>query len=338
MAEPAELATIGEPIKASMLVALEGDSRQAASSRTSPVAHPNGILLKGLDRRFGSVWAGGHVVGVGLWDEVDGAMTGKKSLPLYVLATALLNSIDAAPDRDPLPNIYIIAPHTYQTIPMLHAHLANTISNSHAAVELLKPVRLLQYFDLAGIVESVAEVNENVYRNSQNHAGRHQTGAGVTGQVHNIVLIQGIGPTVYATYRRSNLLQANALLAGLGRNITQLSRLSSDILVMVEFLVDIEEADDRQQNQGAIRPRTARSMVLDSAFSGSMGETLRLASCHETLSKTLDASLDRVVVVHDGLGRITSSMSRKGPQDQVVEVIKDRSGNLAGLWDVWKEA
>jgi hypothetical protein len=204
-------------------------------------------------------------------------------------------------------------------------------------MELLKPVRLLQYFDLAGIVESVAEVSENVYRDSQKRAGRYKTRGGVTGQVHNLVLIQGIGPTIYATYRRSNLLQANALVAGLGRNITQLSKSSSDLLVMVEFLVEMEDADDTQQIQDAIRTRPSRSMVLDSAFSGSMGETLRLSSCHETLAKTLETSLDRVVVVHNGLGRITSNKSRIEPQDQVVEVTKDRRRNLAGLWDVWKE-
>jgi hypothetical protein len=69
-------------IKASMLLELEGGCalpRQAASKDTLPVAQSKGILLKGLDKRFGSVWAGGHVVGVGSLDEVDGATTGKVS-------------------------------------------------------------------------------------------------------------------------------------------------------------------------------------------------------------------------------------------------------------------
>ncbi|OCT45903.1 hypothetical protein CLCR_00054 [Cladophialophora carrionii] len=336
MTEQADSGTMLEPIKASMLLELEGErslDRQAASSHSLPVAHPNGIFLPGLDKRFGSVWAGGHVVGVGSLGEVDGATPGKRSLPLHVLATALLSSNARAPGPDTLPNIYIIAPHALQTVPMLHALLANMISDSQAAIELLKTVRLLQYFDLAGIAESVAEVSDNVYRDSQKHEGRCETGP-----FRNIVLVQGICPTVYATYRRSNLLQANALLASLGRNITQLSRSSGDTLVIVELLVEMEEADDMQQKQDAVRPRTARSMALDPSFLGPMGETLRVASCHETLAKTLAASLDRVVAVHDGLGRITSDKSRKGSQDLVIEVIKDRSGTLTGLWGVLKEA
>ncbi|ETI27607.1 hypothetical protein G647_00056 [Cladophialophora carrionii CBS 160.54] len=216
---------------------------------------------------------------------------------------------------------------------MLHALLANIISDSQAAIELLKTVRLLQYFDLAGIAESVAEVSDGVYRDSQKHQRRCETGI-----FHNLVLIQGLCPTVSATYRRSNLLQANALLASLGRNITQLSRSSGDNLVIVEFLVEREEADDMQQKQDVVRSRTTRTMALDSSFLGPMGETLRVASCHETLAKTLAASLDRIVAVHDGLGRITSDKSSKGSQEQVIEVIKDRSGNLTGLWDVWREA
>ncbi|EXJ63713.1 hypothetical protein A1O7_00048 [Cladophialophora yegresii CBS 114405] len=335
MTEQADSGPMIEPIKASILLELEDEytlARHPAPSHSLPVAHPKGILLPGLDKRISSVWVGGHVVGVGSLSEVGGATPAKRSLPLHVLATALLSSA-TSPEPDTLRNVYIIAPHALQTVPMLHALLANTISDSQAAIELLKPVRLLQYFDLAGIAESVAEVSDSLYRDSQKHERQCRTG-----HVHNLVLVQGIGPTVFATYRRSNLLQANALLASLCRNITQLSRSLGDILVMVEFLVEVEEADNMQQKQDAVRTRTARSMVLDSAFLGPRGETLRLASCHESLSRTLAASWDSVVAVHDGLGRITDNKSSEEYRDQVVEVIKDRSGNLTGLWDVWKEA
>ena len=202
-------------------------------------------------------------------------------------------------------------------------------------MELLKSVSLLQYFDLAGLAESVAEVCESVYHKLQRNEEQHQPGASDSSKLTSHVLIQGIGSTVAVTSRHSGLVQANALLAGLARNFTRLSRASSDVLVMVEVPVDMEDASDRQQD--ASRTRPARSMELESAFSGSADETLRLACGHETLSRTLEAALDCLVVVHDGVGRVSADKERKGAQEQVVEVIKDGSGDLTGLWDIWKE-
>ena len=212
------------------------------------------------------------------------------------------------------------------------------MSNSAAAIELLKPVRLLQYFDLAGLVESVAEVSEHVYQASQSQGVQPGQGTSIS-SAKSTILVQGIGPTASATHRRSGLVQANALLAGLLRNITQLSRSSNDVPVLLEIPVEIEAAPDWQlQDQDNTKMKALRSTELVSAFLGPTGETLRLSCGHETLSRTLEAGLDCVIVIHDGLGRTTDDDKRKGSRQQVVEVVKDKSGDLTGLWDIWKEA
>jgi hypothetical protein len=249
-----------------------------------------------------------------------------------VLAAALLKFNPASAGPSSPPTIYIIAPHTAQSIPMLHALLANTISDSQAALDLLRSVRLLQYFDLAGLAESVAEVSEQVYRASQ------IPDATKSGSAEAFVVIQGIGTTVSAAHRRSGLVQANALLAGLTRNIAQLSRSSPAIPVIVEIPIEIEDVSDEQRHQDGVKSRVTKGMDLESAFLGSTGETLRLSSGHQTLSRTLEAGLDCLVVVHDGLGRMIDSKSRQKPSARVVEAIKDRSGDLTGLWDIWKAA
>ena len=249
-----------------------------------------------------------------------------------MLPAALLNShVGDCTSPSAAPDVYIVAPHTSQTIPLLHAHLANTLSDSQTAINLLKPVRLLQYFDLAGLAESVAEISEGAYRVTQAQERQHDSS-----QVRNIVLIQGVGQTISATHRRSGLVQANALLAGLMRNVAQLCRISGDVLVLLECAIEMEVTIDNQPNQDAARSRTVKGIVLDSAFSGPSGESLKLTSSHETLSRTVEAVLDCLIVVHDGLGRLTADKRRNEPQVQVVEVVKDRINDVTGLWDLWK--
>lgn len=234
-----------------------------------------------------------------------------------------------------LPTVHIILPHTYQTIPSLHALLANTLSNSPAAIELLKNVRLLQYFDLAGLAESVAEVQEAIYKQTKtkdSNSGTRQIRC--SGQLEDIVLVQGIGQTVAATHRRSGLLQANALLADLTRNITQLSRISNGVLVLVDFVVDVEIVSDRATSKSK---KFAIGMELESAFSNPSGGSLRLVCGNESLSRTLEAGFDCTVVVHDGFGRVGDGTTRETKkQETVVEVVKDRVGTKMGLWALWR--
>jgi hypothetical protein len=233
-----------------------------------------------------------------------------------------------------MPNVYIVAPLTNQTmIPLLHAHLANIISSSEAAMEMLKTVKLLQYFDFVGLAESIAEISESVY--SQKTAGYPSPATIYNNKPTSYVLIQGVASTLSVTSRQSGLVQANALLAGLLRNISELSRASSDVHVMVEAPVEVDDLSGKQQDP--TRTKTSRGIQLDSAFAGPSGETLRLACGHETLSRTLEEGLDCLVVVHGGLGRSNENKGRNATHDQVVEVIKDGSGDLTGRWDLWKE-
>lgn len=321
-----------EPIKASSLLRLERGFRCQEVTG-------NDISVKGLDRRFAKLWSGSRVVGIG--SESDDSTT-TTSLPLHVLAAILLKSHSTPNTSSPVtqvpPAIFIIAPHTSQTIPLLHAHLANSLSNSQAAIELLESVRFMQFFDLAGLAESVAEVSERVYEGSQQLETHRENVTVKSGNIGTLVLIQGVASSVSAVHRRGGLVQANALLAGLIRNITQLSKSPGEALVLLEVPVEVDEANDGHLNQDGVRSKPARSLELDSSFFGPNAETLRLLCGHETLARTLDSGLDCLVVIHDAFGRIGGKWKRSPPQEQVVEVIKDRVGDLTGLWHVWKEA
>jgi hypothetical protein len=219
------------------------------------------------------------------------------------------------------PNIYIVLPHSTQTIATLHGHLATVLSDSQLAIDLLRSIQLLQYFDLAGLAESVAEVSDKIYQASQGPSA-------ATNRSRNIVLLQGIAETVTTTLRRSGLVQANALLSTLMRNITQLSGMFTGSLVLVDIELDVS---DNSEKRGKL---PGRGVDLESAFSGANRESLRLISGHETLARTMEAGLDCVVAAHDGVGRAPKQADRI---DRIVEVIKDRSGVLTGLWDIWKE-
>lgn len=226
----------------------------------------------------------------------------------------------------------MVVPHSFQAIPILHALLAEKLSDSVAAVDLLKHVHLLQYFDFAGLAESVTEVSGGIFRRTQDGSKSDSVHA-----VSDIVLIQGLGLAISTVHRRSGLVQANALLAGLVRNIIQLSRVSRDVLVLVEAAVEVglpEGGEARQR--GATPKRYLTGIGLDSAFASPICECLRLVCGSETLSRTLDVAFDTMVVVHDGFGRACDAARyRKTSARQIVEVVKDRVGDEASYWGLW---
>ncbi|OAP58102.1 hypothetical protein AYL99_07192 [Fonsecaea erecta] len=331
--------TVVEPIRASMLLDVEGACAHPNALKPQEIAPALGIQIEGLDRSFAALWRGGNVIGIGSTDkEEHGSLRRKRSLILHTLAAALFSSqVRAQATSNAAPNVYLVTPHTSQTLPMLHVLLANIISDSQAAIELLKPVRLLQYFDLAGLAESLAEISQDLFRRS------HATHEPVTADVgrctlpKDIVLIQGLGQTVSATHRRSGLVQSNALLGNLMRNITQISRISRDVLVLVDVALEAGVAHGPQSHQDAARARRMHGTIqLESVFAGSNGETLRLYCGHESLARTLEANLDRIVVAHDGFGRVQERGRLNRPGEQVIEVVKDRMGDLIGLWGIWK--
>ncbi|KIY00120.1 uncharacterized protein Z520_03805 [Fonsecaea multimorphosa CBS 102226] len=331
-----------EPIRASMLLDVEGVGGHPKDLKPQGLPPGNSTLniqIEGLDRSFAALWRGGSVIGIGsIGEEEENSLRRKRSLILQTLAAALLSSQVRANASSPaLPNVYLVTPHTSQTIPMLHVLLATTISDSQAAIELLRTVRVLQYFDLAGLAESLAEISQDLFRRT------HATDEPVAAEVgrhalpKDIVVIQGLGETVSATHRRSGLVQSNALLGNLMRNITQISRISKDVLVLVEVALETGAPSNPQSYQEAARARRAHATIqLESVFAGPNGETLRLYSGHETLARTLEADLNCIVVAHDGFGRVKEKGRPNESSEQVVEVVKDRVGDLMGLWGIWK--
>ncbi|KEF57898.1 uncharacterized protein A1O9_05820, partial [Exophiala aquamarina CBS 119918] len=236
--------------------------------------------------------------------------------------------------------VYIVAPHTCQTIPLLHALLAKRLSSSAAAVDLLKKVQLLQFFDMAGLVESIAEVNESIYQLSQVDFRRDQMPPNSL-KVHHepqyVVLIEGLASTLSATQRRSGLVQANALLAGLTRSITQLSKLPGRPLVLISVPIDVRNGRETGQTGETYHQRKGQGLQLESAFSGPNWESYTLACGSMILSQTLAGSLDQLIHIHDALRRATSRRpDTRLPIQCVIEVMKDRVGNLTGVWAPWQ--
>lgn len=273
----------------------------------------------------------------------------QSSLSLNLISAALLSNPDlsqilkrrVSTDLPPLedsasPAIYIIAPHTAQTIPLLHGNLARTLSDSAIAIELLKSVQLLQYFDFAGLVEAVGEVSEAMYRRTQKpeKSDPNATKDAASTQNQDIVLLQGLGPTVTATYRRSGLVHANALLAALMRSIVQISRASGNALVLVDVPIEINDIGGLNANLDSTQ-KSSHGIALESAFCGPRGEKLTLMCGHETLSRTMEIGFDCIVIVHDGLGRIRDRSRHSKQTQYIIETVKDRLGDTAGLWTIW---
>ncbi|KAK5206599.1 hypothetical protein LTR47_010808 [Exophiala xenobiotica] len=348
MAESSEVEVVLDPVKASTLLDLE--QGRISQGLSAEAARP-GIWIRGLDTRFRTVWRGGRVIGIGTDEAIEDRLGRERSLlSLHLISAALLSrpnlsqllqttkkSAEASsPDAVEGPTIYVIAPHTNQTIPLLHGHLARTLSDSPAAIELLKRVQVLQYFDFAGLAEAVAEVGEAVYRRTQQtrELQEEHKSENNGNQVMDVVLIQGLGQTVTSTYRRSGVVHVNALLANLTRNIVQLSRISADVLVLVDVSVEFDSVKENNTGLEASR-RFATGMELESAFSGPSGEHLRLICGNESLSRTLETAFDCLVAVHDGLGRVKDRTKQPRKRQQVVEVLKDRLGDTTGLWAVW---
>ena len=206
-------------------------------------------------------------------------------------------------------------------------------------MDLLKKVQLLQFFDLAGLVESITEVSESIYQLSKVGLEGNPPARPIDPDqaLQYMVFIEGIAPALSAAQRRSGLLQANAVLAGLTRCITQLSKLSGRPLVLMSVPIDVRSWDDAGQSEATSQQRDGQGLQLDSAFSGPYGERYRLICGSATLSQTLEGSLDRLVHVHNALGRApTRQRDRQLPRQRVIEVIKDRVGNLTGLWSIWQ--
>lgn len=183
---------------------------------------------------------------------------------------------------------------------------------------------------MAGLVESVAEVSQAIYQ------APRPTNAPAS-EIRHLVLIQGLGSTLSATQRRNGSIQANALLAGLLRSLTQLSRQPRDVLVLVEAPLDIHPGGNKSRSKNSTTSfREYTGVEISSAFSGPAGETLRLVTGSSLVSCTLEYSFDCLVLVHDAFGRLQQHISNSKLQPPaIVEVSRDRLGEMTGIWTIW---
>lgn len=225
----------------------------------------------------------------------------------HIISEHLLSSQENIGQRRGVTNGFIIAPHSSAIVTSIHSTLVDRLSISvvptqSTAVQYLESVQLLQYFDFAGLTESVAEVSSRQFALSNESASQKT-----------ILYIEGLDVMIEGTQRRSGLVQANALLSSLLRTLVHLSRTHPCLLV----LLDLRLREDSKGDEATL-----------SAFASAIGSDMRL-QCGGALGQTLDAGLDVLVLVHDAHGIATTGSA-------IVEVVKDRVDDALGEWAVWK--
>ena len=171
---------------------------------------------------------------------------------------------------------------------------------SPSAVQLLGEAQLLQYFDFAGLAESVEEVSSRLF-------------LATTSLQKRILYIEGLGTIIESAQRRSGIVQANALLASLLRSLTHLSRTYPYLLVLLELELRLDSKVDD---------------AVQSAFASGTGSDMTVEP-RGALGRSLDGAVDVMVLVHTPHGTAIDGST-------IVEVVKDRMGDGVGEWAVWK--
>jgi hypothetical protein len=190
-------------------------------------------------------------------------------------------------------------------------YLAGRESNS---LQLLNTVQIMQYFDVAGLAESISEVSSCLHDlKSHSETRSAKDSWGVKRQ---ILLLDGLCAALESTQRRSGPVQANAMAASLVRSVAHLSRSYPLLLVLLilEASRDMRSGDE-----------------LTSAFS-SPGNGICGISPGGMLGRTLLAGIDTVILLHDTVdGGLNNG-------DVIAEVVKDRVGANLGQWAVWAQS
>lgn len=239
-------------------------------------------------------------------------------LPEHIITTHLAASVTSPTKVHP--SVFIIASPSTAIVSTVHTQLQHSLQgNSNAsalALKLLDSVQILQYFDFAGLAESVSEVAASLHE-LQASSGKYVAARKSASSEENplILFIDGLGSALESTQRRSGIVHANALAASLLRSITHLSRSHPSLLV----LLSLETSRDTRSGEDFV-----------SAFSSSTGRTVSGVSPGGVLVRTLLSGIDTSVLVHD--------MVHSGLEDgdMIVEVIKDRVGGSLGCWAVWR--
>lgn len=297
-------------IRASALLDVELEHRK---SRMSAGTFLTGIKAVDQDVSPG-LWTGGKLIGM-----VPATGTSVRSsfpcqlhpltrnqLVEEIISEHLLSFHERVVRDRELGNGFIIAPHSSSVISSVHSSIVNRLSHPSAtetpldAIRYLEKVQLLQYFDFAGLTESVEEVSALLFHTSVSTAVQET-----------ILYLEGIGIAIENSQRRSGMVQANALLSSVLRTLVHLSRTYPCLLI----LLDVGPGKDSKGDD-----------AIQSAFSSPAGSEVKYQPAG-ALGRTLIGALDVMVVVHDVHGTVTDG--------SIVEVVKDRIGSTLGQWALW---
>lgn len=244
-------------------------------------------------------------------------------LPKQLAEQLIANHLDrlassSIRDDSDAPSAFIIAPPNISIASNIHDLLqARHSTRRESTLQLLNTVQIMQYFDVAGLTESISEVSSCLHDlNSRSKTLSTSYGKDPQRMKRQILLLDGLCPTLESTQRRSGLVQANALAVSLVRSVAVLSRSHPSLLVLftLEASRDMRSGDE-----------------LTSAFS-SPGNSICGISPGGILSKTILAGIDNVIVLHDTVD------AGLNDGDLIVEVVKDRVGASLGWWVVWAKS
>jgi hypothetical protein len=222
-------------------------------------------------------------------------------------------------DDDNSPSTFVIAPPNISIASNIHDLLQarHSIRRESTRLQLLNTVQIMQYFDVAGLAESISEVSSRLHdQNSRSETLSTSHGKDPWRMKRQILLLDGLCPALESTQRRSGLVQANALAASLVRSVAHLSR--SYPLLLVLFLLEASR-DVRSGDE------------LTSAFS-SLGNSICGISPGGMLGRTLLAGIDTVILLHDTVD------AGLNDGDLIAEVVKDRVGASLGQWGIWAQS
>ena len=170
--------------------------------------------------------------------------------------------------------------------------LAAEQSTESAAFNLLDSVQILQYLDLPGLAEALSEVSQQLFEDGQESTtiddDRGRRFAGHCVPRKSVLLVQGLGAVLTTVQRRSGVVQTCAILSNLLRTIKHLSRIQSDLLVLVELEITTEGQ--------AAREGDAEADHLDTSFSSATGVVMRVEP-EGQVGSVIERGMDLLVCV-----------------------------------------
>lgn len=238
------------------------------------------------------------------------------------------------------PAVFIVCPpaQTASTIPRLNnnlsrPHHAHPPSGGHKVdpKTLLDSISLLQYLDISGLLESLAEVSSSL---SESPPQRR------------IVLLQGLTATLATMQRRHGTVQAAAMVTSVGQALRALKRVTGGLcLCLIELDIIRKgsgEKDGEDVYAGSEKSREKVSGTLQTAFTAKEAGEMRI-DIHPVLRGLVERTMDTIIVVHDAAGKTEG-------KTKVVEVVRDErmgegfENSIAGeevrtslgRWAVWR--